>query len=53
MKGGKTAHVQWSPPVLGNYNGFKLKVIFFINSLSGINNLHELKLFVFWLILLK
>ncbi|VVC36919.1 Hypothetical protein CINCED_3A015609 [Cinara cedri] len=27
VKGGKTAHVQWSPPVLGNYNGFKLKVI--------------------------
>lgn len=27
VKGGKTAQVQWSPPVLGNYNGFKLKVI--------------------------
>ncbi|XP_022171232.1 tyrosine-protein phosphatase 10D isoform X2 [Myzus persicae] len=27
VKGGKTAHVQWSPPLLGNYNGFKLKVI--------------------------
>lgn len=29
VKGGKTAHVQWSPPVLGNYNGFKLKVMIF------------------------
>lgn len=29
VKGGKTAHVQWSPPVSGNYNGFKLKVMFF------------------------
>lgn len=29
VKGGKTAHVQWSPPLLGNYNGFKLKVKIF------------------------
>lgn len=29
VKGGKTANVQWSPPTLGNYNGFKLKVILF------------------------
>lgn len=28
VKTGKTAQVQWFPPILGNYNGFKIKVIF-------------------------
>lgn len=32
VKGGKVANVQWSPPTLGNYNGFKLKVIYYFQN---------------------